>query len=69
MDRPIHELRALTVGELREAIKDLPDSAAILIDDRGWHLDPFQFLAIGTCTDDPGLVIKAMNLRAVHYDV
>lgn len=57
--------RAVTVGYLRAAIADLPDTAGILLeDDWGRKYDLVRARAIGTRTDDPGLI-----LHVVTFDV
>jgi hypothetical protein len=57
-------MASITVGELREVLGKLPDSAGIVIDflDEGSPLGVtcrcVQAFTIGTSTDDPGLVLR-----------
>ena len=51
-----------TVGELREQLNMLPDHAQILVE-CGWSkFDVERAFAIGMRTDDPGLVIRVVEI-------
>jgi hypothetical protein len=51
------ETTPLTVGALREAIATLADDHPILIEDGAFRYDIVKAFAIGTATNDPGLVL------------
>jgi hypothetical protein len=54
----------VAVGALRAQIERLPDEAQILVEARdGSQYDVRRVRAIGTATDDPGLVITVERVR------
>ena len=54
----------ITVGELRTEIDRLPDTAPVLVEMRdGSQYDVRKVRAIGTATDDPGLVFLIERYR------
>ena len=61
--RKEHMMRSLSVRDIQDEIAKLPGHAAILVEDEfGRKYDAVRFWAIGTATEDPGLIIKIESM-------
>lgn len=55
------------IWELRAALDILPPNAGVLVeDDLGWRYEITRVRAIGTATNDPGLVLTIRQLPTME---